>query len=74
MTNIMGMMKITPGLIVLGVCLTGISADEDGDLLKQAQAEFAALPNDAGASEFPTMPERVALGRVLFFDPRLSLD
>ncbi len=43
-------------------------------LLGQAQQNFKPLPEDMGTPEFPTTPERVALGRALFFDPRLSLD
>lgn len=43
-------------------------------LLHQAQALFKPLPKDMAAPEFPVTPERVALGRALFFDPRISLD
>lgn len=46
----------------------------DEALLHQAQALFKPLPKDMGAPEFPVTPERVALGRALFFDPRISLD
>jgi len=46
----------------------------DEALLKQAQAMFKPLPKDMGTAEFPVTPDRVALGRLLFFDPRISLD
>lgn len=42
--------------------------------LQQAQALFKPLPDNMGTAEFPVTPERVALGRALFFDPRPSLD
>lgn len=50
------------------------AADGDPDLLKEAQGFFQPLPKDMGKPEFPTAPERVDLGRKLFFDPRISVD
>src|SRR5271169_1138284 len=47
---------------------------DDEALLKQAQAIFKPLPKDMGTAEYPITPERVTLGRLLFFDPRISLD
>lgn len=47
---------------------------DDQALLKQAQALFKPLPKDMGTAEYPITPERVTLGRLLFFDPRISLD
>ncbi|MEI9974943.1 MAG: cytochrome c peroxidase [Ignavibacteriota bacterium] len=46
----------------------------DGQLLKDAQRVFKPLPKDAATAEFPLTPERVELGRKLFFDPRISVD
>jgi cytochrome c peroxidase len=50
------------------------SATDDGALLKQAQEIFQPLPKDMGTTAFPVVPERVSLGRALFFDPRVSAD
>ena len=47
---------------------------DDQALLKQAQTVFKPLPEDMGTAEYPVTPERVTLGRLLFFDPRISLD
>ena len=47
---------------------------DDAALLKQAQELFKPLPHDMGTTEYPIAPERVTLGRLLFFDPRISLD
>ncbi|MGO9463897.1 MAG: cytochrome-c peroxidase [Isosphaeraceae bacterium] len=49
-------------------------ASDDADLLKQAQGLFRPLPKDMATAEFPVEPERVRLGRMLFFDPRISAD
>jgi cytochrome c peroxidase len=48
--------------------------DDDADLLKDAQRQFQPLPKDMATAEFPATPERVRLGRALFFDPRISSD
>jgi cytochrome c peroxidase len=46
----------------------------DPTLLEQARQVFQPLPESMATAEYPTPPERVALGRRLFFDKRLSLD
>jgi cytochrome c peroxidase len=43
-------------------------------LLAQARHFFQPLPKDIATPELPITPESAKLGRVLFFDPRLSLD
>jgi len=48
--------------------------DSDASLLARAQALFKPLPADAGTRERPLTPERVALGRALFFETRVSTD
>ena len=52
----------------------GAATPDDEALLKLAQSTFKPLPKDMATAEFPVTPERVALGRMLFFDPRISLD
>ena len=47
---------------------------DDATLLKRANEIFAPLPKDMAVSDFPITKERVHLGRLLFFDPRLSID
>jgi cytochrome c peroxidase len=49
-------------------------AADDAALLKEAQSQFKPLPKDFTTAETPATPERVALGRALFFDKRLSTD
>jgi cytochrome c peroxidase len=50
------------------------AAGNDAQLLSDAQRVFKPLPKDAATAEFPVTPERVELGRKLFFDPRISVD
>lgn len=52
-----------------------VQAQEAGQpLMAKARQLFNPLPQDMATTEFPITPARVALGRKLFFDPRLSLD
>jgi len=61
-----------PALVVLVGCLTTILAVVSGSTTA-AQASLAALPVELPAPpDNPTTPERVALGRLLFWDPILS--
>jgi cytochrome c peroxidase len=51
-----------------------VDRDDDADLLQQARNVFKHLPKDMATAEFPVAPARVRLGRMLFFDPRISAD
>lgn len=59
--------------VALTVCIV-TTARADTALLQQARQIFKPLPKDMATAEFPVTPERVALGRALFFDTRMSLD
>jgi len=48
--------------------------DNEDALLGRARQTFKALPVDAGTPQRPLTPERVALGRALFFETRVSSD
>ncbi|HEV8583646.1 MAG TPA: cytochrome c peroxidase [Methylomirabilota bacterium] len=61
----------TAAVVLAVVTLAG--AAEPG-LRARAQALFAPLPPDMGTLENPVAPERVRLGRLLFFDPRIAVD
>ncbi len=50
------------------------ASTDDQALLRQAQAIFKPLPRDMATAEYPVAPQRVKLGRLLYFDPRMSLD
>lgn len=51
---------------------TAAITPEDQELLKQAQSLFAALPEKAEDAEHAVNPDKVALGKVLYYDTRLS--
>lgn len=48
--------------------------DSQQALLERARQLFKPLPADASTPERPITPERVALGKALFFEPRVSSD
>src|SRR5712671_4092324 len=50
------------------------AAADDTLLLKQAQQLFKMLPKDMGTPDLPLTTARVELGRILFFDPRFTID
>jgi cytochrome c peroxidase len=53
---------------------TALAVEDDVTLLNQAQVLFTQLPKDMATPDFPVTQERAHLGRLLFFDPRLSVD
>lgn len=59
--------------IAAGASMLAAEDNEDA-LLVRAQQTFKPLPADAGTPERPLTPERVALGRSLFFETRVSSD
>src|SRR5262245_38670047 len=65
-------------VLSMALCFASVSdrlhAEDDAVLLKQAQALFKPLPQTMGTLEFPVTPARVTLGRMLFFDPRWTLE
>jgi cytochrome c peroxidase len=71
-----------PGAALLAACIFAWlaplafaqPAPEDAKLLKDAKENLQPLPKDAATREFPVSPDRVRLGRMLFFDPRISVD
>ncbi len=48
--------------------------DSEQALLERARQLFKPLPSNASTPERPVTPERVALGKALFFEPRVSVD
>jgi cytochrome c peroxidase len=60
-------------LLSATACRAGMSAG--GPRTDPAQLEaFGQLPASMATAEHPATPARVALGRMLFYDPRLSID
>ncbi len=59
---------------LIGMGLPLMAADADQALLTQAQQIFKPLPDTAALENTPLTPERVALGKALFFETRVSAD
>jgi cytochrome c peroxidase len=60
----------------LAAVFTCVVSAEDSEqaLLERARQLFKPLPPDASTPERPVTPERVALGKALFFETRVSID
>ena len=61
-------------MMAVGVTVLHAATGANADLLKVAQGVFQPLPKDMATPKFPITPERLALGRDLYFDPRISID
>jgi cytochrome c peroxidase len=72
-------MRRDPGTIALFVAAMlalafGPASAADQALLTQARGLFQPLPKVMDSPENPVTPAKVALGRLLFFEPRVSVD
>jgi cytochrome c peroxidase len=70
------MIRILGG-VVLAVALTLTAttvSSADKSLLEQARSAFKPLPKTIPAPDNPLTPEKITLGRMLFFEPRVSVD
>ncbi len=63
-------------LSFLIVCFAGSSLAESGEeeLLKQAKQIFGPLPQVMLSEKNPITPEKVKLGKILFYETRISVD
>lgn len=77
-------MKRSPGILSIAVisalstalycAATLFAAGTDEDLMNRAKAVFGPLPASMPSPDNPITPEKVRLGRLLFFEPRISID
>jgi cytochrome c peroxidase len=80
--DLMGRKKIGSNPILrmilsfLIVCFAGSSLADSGDeeLLKQAKQIFGPLPQVMSSEKNPITPEKVKLGKMLFYETRISVD
>src|SRR5262245_36971255 len=61
------------GAALIGTCFQVLNAEDDAALLKQAQMLFSPLPKALGP-EAPVPSAQEALGKMLFFDPRWTVE
>ncbi len=67
------------GVVALSLVLVLVSAltsqaGPDEDLIARAKAVFGPLPASMPSADNPITPEKVRLGNMLFFEPRISVD
>ena len=62
------------GFIAALTTTDSVRAEDDAALLEEARSIFEALPESAETEAYPLTPERVELGRMLFFEARVSSD
>jgi cytochrome c peroxidase len=70
-------MRCVRAIVAGSIAVLAISAAEaadDASLLKQAQQIFQPLSKDMSSPGTQAMKEQIALGRLLFFDPRITVD
>jgi len=67
---------LTTMIVLSLLSFTGpLCADNgDGDLLKQAKQIFGPLPKVMSSEKNPATPEKVELGKMLFYETRISVD
>ncbi len=73
----MNILKISATLCAIALMAGAAAltaADTEDELLARAQQLFKPLPADASTPQRPITPARVALGRALFFETRISSD
>jgi cytochrome c peroxidase len=66
--------RLVAATIVTVLAISVALSADDTALLEEAQKVFRPLPKDMVTPESPITAERVYLGRLIFFDPRLSVD
>ena len=62
------------GLTVLAAACSGHAARPGADLARQAKSLFGTLPAVMASPDNPVTPEKVALGKMLFHESRISAD
>ena len=66
---------LTGSLLIASTAYLALAATAaDQDLRTQAQGVFKPLPATVASDDNPITPEKVALGRLLFFETRVSVD
>ena len=66
--------KVIFFLFVFSFVGISFASDGDEDLLKQAKQIFRPLPQVMPSEKNPITPEKVKLGKILFYETRISLD
>ena len=62
------------GMIAFAAACSGQAARQDAGLIRQARDLFGELPGVMASADNPVTPEKVALGKSLFYENRISAD
>jgi cytochrome c peroxidase len=65
---------IVASAIAAALVASAATAADEVALLAEARQVLEPLPKETGIAEAPVSKERILLGRMLFFDPRLTVD
>jgi cytochrome c peroxidase len=60
-------------MLLFSIAITAF-ADDDAALIKRASQILGPLPASMQSAENPITPEKVKLGKILFYEPRISVD
>lgn len=74
MSSKAGIWMISVGVVAMVSASVVADDAREQALMERARQLFKPLPHDAGTPERPLTPEKVALGKALFFEPRVSAD
>ena len=72
--NAMADVRLIAASTIAALVVSAAMAADDASLLAEARQVFQPLPKDMSIANAPVTKERVMLGRMLFFDPRLTAD
>ena len=65
---------VIAAVLILSFSTLSLGSNEDEDLLKKAAQIFAPLPQVMRSEKNPVTPEKVKLGKILFYETRISVD
>jgi cytochrome c peroxidase len=66
--------KVIVIICMLSFAVISLASNGDEDLLKQAKQIFGPLPQVMVSEKNPITPEKVKLGKMLFYETRISVD
>ncbi len=66
--------KIIAFILVVSFAGTSLGSNGGEDLLNQAKQIFGSLPQVMVSDKNPGTPEKVKLGKLLFYESRISVD
>ena len=67
-------LKVIVVISILSFAGLSLASNGDEDLLKQAKQIFGPLPQVMSSEKNPVTPEKVKLGKILFYETRISVD